>query len=218
MGIRDFLFGDGSEGQARPEEAARSRDPMPATVPWERMPGEPDTAWSLFSAYLATPSANVAKFARGPNSDGTPTSMIQAYSARWRWHARRAAMEQHLARTRAEGAAEAAKAQGASLAHLANELREIATEAAASLRLRGEVENMTPREVLAYAEKAITLSRLLAGESTSTVALDFSTMPQDERDQLRALLAKGGAVDEPAPAQAPPAPPPEPDEDDDGSL
>ena len=184
-GIRDRL-GIGLEGDD--PEPPRAQGP----VPWERLPAEPDAAWSLFSAYLQSPSANVSRFALGAASAGHATSTIQAYAMRWRWHARRAALEQHLARARAEGAADAARAQGEQMARMAQAMLDAAELARTALTLRGGLEAMAPKDVLALEAKAIELSRLLRGEVTARTGLDLSGLTDEQIAALRAIAEKAG--------------------------
>jgi hypothetical protein len=186
MRLRD-LFG------AEPEPDA----PKAPAVPWERLPGEPEQAWILFGAYLQSPSGNVATFAKGANCAGVGTSTIQAYAARWRWHARRAALASHLARARAEGAEAQAQAQGAQMARLAQGHLDAAEEARTALELRGAIGDMSPREVLDYASKAIEIARLLRGEVTERVGLDLSGLSIEELDALEAIRVKAAGGSKP---------------------
>lgn len=174
-------------------------DPAPPPAAWEKHPAEPDAAYLLFQAYLENPSPNVAVFARGVNCSGTGTAKIQALAARWRWHARRRALAEHLAQASAESAEHAARLQGERMAQLAGDVLDVAQRALTALDMRGAVETMTPREVLDYAAKGIEIARLLRGEVTARTGLDLSGLSQDERDTVRGLLERAQG---PAPAPA----------------
>ena len=171
-------------------EPARAPAFAPAPTLWERQPGEPDQAWLLFSAYLQSPSANVTRFAQGPASAGLGTGTIQAYAARWRWHVRRAALEQHLARARAAGADEAARAQGAQIAASAQALLDLRDRAQSALEARGGAEEISARDLIALSKTAIELARLVRGESTAHVRQDLSGLSLEELDALDAIARK----------------------------
>lgn len=173
-------------GDDPPEAPARAQAP----VPWERLPGEPDAWWLLFSAYLQSSSPSVAAFARGPAASSYAEATIQAMASRWRWHARRAALEQHLALARAQGASDAARAQGEQIAASVQRQLDQAQRAALAFELRGGLESMSAKEVIAYQKQAIELARLLRGEVTAHVRTDLSGLTQEERDAMRALAEK----------------------------
>jgi DNA-binding IclR family transcriptional regulator len=124
------------------------------------------------------------------------TSTIQAYAARWRWHARRAALASHLARARAEGAEAQAQAQGAQMARLAQGHLDAAERALAALELRGAVEEMTAREAREHFKTSIEIARLLRGEVTERVGLDLYAALQsgavtvEELDALEIIRAR----------------------------
>lgn len=187
-GIRRRLEGGDNPDPGEPPEGAPA--PRQAPVPWERMAGEPAQSWSLFLAFLETPSANVSRFAVGANSAGIATSTIQTLATRWRWIARRAALEAHLAHARAEGAEEQARAQGAQIARIAQGMLDQAEASALALELRGGLERMSARDSLAYRAEALKHARLLRGEVTERVAVDYSGLSLEEMQALHALHTK----------------------------
>ena len=170
--------------------------PPAALDPWSRQPGEPDLAWALFSRFVVSEAPTIAAFAREEGSSGAPA--LAALAARWRWRARRAALEAHLHSARISGAVREAREQGAAHARATSAALAWATESILARQAAGEV--LEPRVAIAAMKAAIELERLASGEPTTRTAIDLSHVPDDALAKLRATLE---AVTGAAPATDP---------------
>ena len=179
--------GDGAE----PLEA-----PPASLDPWSRQPGEPDLAWALFSRFVMSEAPTIAAFAREEGSSGAPA--LAALAARWRWRARRAALEAHLHDARISGAVREAREQGAAHARATSAALAWATESILARSAAGEL--LDARTAVAAMKAAIELERLASGEPTARTAIDLSHVPDDALAKLRATLE---AVTDPARAPEP---------------
>lgn len=190
---RDDDEGDGAEA---PEA------PPAALDPWSRQPGEPDLAWALFSRFVVSAEPTIAAFARAEGSSGAPA--LAALAARWRWRARRAALEAHLHDARISGAVREAREQGAAHARATSAALAWATESILARAAAGEI--LDARTAIQAMRAAIELERLASGEPTARTAIDLSHVPDDALAKLRATLeAVTGAGSGAAPAPDPQA-------------
>lgn len=167
------------------DEAGEALEPPPAAPdPWSRQPGEPDLAWGLFSRWCVSEATSIAAFARDETPESAPA--LAALAARWRWRARRAALENHLHDTRIAGAVREAREQGAAHARATGAALSWATESILARQAAGEV--LEPRVAIAAMRAAIELERLASGEPTARTAIDLSHVPDDALARLRATL------------------------------
>jgi hypothetical protein len=171
-------------------------DPPPALDPWSRQPGEPDLAWALFSRYVVSEATSIAAFARSEGSSGAPA--LAALAARWRWRARRAALEAHLHDVRISGAVREAREQGIAHARATGAALAWATESILARAAAGEL--LDGKTAIAAMRAAIELERLASGEPTARTAVDLSHVPDDALAKLRETLE---AVTDPARAPDP---------------
>ena len=188
-----------SRGRALTQEAHRRPARPPSTVartvlrwekhmshdeakaPWERIRSEPDYAWSLFSRFVTSQHPTIASFAREIREESYQT--IATLAARWRWRARRAALDEHLHAARIAGATTEAHAQGQAHARATSAALEWATESILAARSRGE--ELAPRDAIAYIRTAVDLQRVAAGEATQRTSVDLSGATDEQLDALR---------------------------------
>ena len=157
--------------------------PAPALDPWSRQQGEPDLAWGLFSRWIVSDAATVAAFARDEHQSAPN---LAGLAARWRWRARRAALEEHLHASRISGAVREAREQGAAHARATSAALEWATESILARAAAGEL--LEPRVAVMAMKAAIELERLASGEPTARTAIDLSHVSDDALARLRATL------------------------------
>lgn len=151
---------------------------------WDRIPGEPDSAFEAFSGYLSHPSSKVSDYIRARS---LPAS-TQGLASRWSWKARRGAYEAVLRAEALQAAREAARGHGEAHAEALATLRTIAMDSLLDLAARGQKMNF--REAMAAIKLAVEGERLAAGEDTSRVGVDLSaSSPEDLAVVARILEA-----------------------------
>lgn len=150
---------------------------------WEPLAGEPSQAYQAFEAYLLSDTSLPAHADRVGRSLAT----LQAWAARWRWRARRAAYQAHLR----------AHAQAAAL----DEVEEIAREHARGLALMRQIGTealeralanpglISPRDAAFLLKTAIDGERLLAGQATARTEVKAEGMSLAQLDALHALMS-----------------------------
>ncbi len=153
---------------------------MPA--PWEQQPGEPDEAYQAFAAYLTEVEAGLRSFAR---SSGLREGTVVAWSAAYRWRARRASYQRHLADVRTRAAEETAAEMGRRHALVLGELFDWTLESIEAARAAGAV--LKPAEIERIARTVIEQERLARGEATAIVR-DLSAVPEDVLERWNDVL------------------------------
>jgi len=167
------------------DEDETPEEPKPlAPSPWERLPCEPDDSWEHFSQWIHSgPGTSIALYTR---QRGLGVNRLAAYSAQWRWFARRAAYMTHLHHVRAEGASAKAREMGEQHAAVTGALLDWSLDSILDRRARGEV--LTVPHALAAAKLAIDLQRLAAGAPTARIAADFAAVPEARLHEIREAL------------------------------
>lgn len=181
--------------------------PGTVTHPWERLPGESDSAWKLFQAFKdwAYPagehgefrSRNLTQFVR---EIGLSYGYVANLSSQWRWVQRAGAWDREVDRARAEATlSEVAKVRKRHLRRLAKlgELAETELD-----KLLGQAEELSrtpmlnPKELLAFMEHVFKAERLVAGEHTDHIKVegewDLESLSLEELEQLDNLRRKAG--------------------------
>lgn len=161
-----------------------SADDFTPPAPWELQPGEPTEAHALFERFACT-TWSARTFAE---AQGEAPARVAALSSRYRWLARREALNLALTRSRVSGAIETAKEQGAEHARATAIALDWGIDSMIARRAKGEI--LEPREALAFVKLAIELQRLAAGEPTARIAADLSHVPDARLEELRAKFAK----------------------------
>lgn len=183
---------------------------------WERQPGEPDTAWTAFLAWLdLTPAERLDHGIHTvATRTGTRTNVIGRYHTRYRWAERAAAHDQHREHIASLSYADAARQAYDRTGHLLDQWTTKIEQAVTAL----DPEDLTPG-MLIRAIKDIVHSRAthygtptervaVTGSISGSVQHDVTTTIQWERmsqaeidtevDRLaRAVLRKQALTDEP---------------------
>lgn len=156
-------------------------DPPAPSVPWDKLPAEDQDAFALFQRYLHGSIGNVTRWAREAKAPQAP-----ALAARYRWRARREALQVHLAREAADAAEDEARRLGREHARVLAQAREWAEDSILAARAKGET--LDPREAAALLKLAIDGERLQAGQATSRVGVDLSKASDEDLAALEAAL------------------------------
>jgi len=164
--------------------------------PWDRQPGESETAFARFRAWLALPPPRPRKaFAE---MAGLTDSCVRAQSGQWRWPERARAWDARLTRKLDEATIQTTidrhvKHIEATRGVLAFGLRSLAAAAKS-----GDLAE--PADAARMVDASIRLERVLLGEAESRQEVqvspsagwlppaDVERLTPEERDELRALL------------------------------
>lgn len=93
--------------------------------PGGRLPGEPDRAWSAFTAYRdLDPAVRSLSRSRSEAGPGSALSELKRWSSRWRWRERVAAWDEHADAARRRAAEGVQAERGRTGAELAAQVRE----------------------------------------------------------------------------------------------
>lgn len=157
------------------------------SVPWARQPGEPSEAFGLFGAYLSYESDNVQAFGRAIGRN------VGQIAARWRWKARRAALEHYLTAERTEAMAAGAREAGRLHAAAWALALDWAVESILHARAAGVL--LDPKDALAFLDKAFAAQRLMAGEVQGRIGLDLARASTVDLEALDELLDRIGAIE-----------------------
>src|SRR5262249_27838418 len=131
--------------------------PVRASV-YERQPGESRQALAAFIAYRDLgPARSLAKVGQ---KLGKSTTLMERWSARWRWTARAAAWDEELDRQARAAQVAAVKEMAERHVKLAKSLQFRAIERLNTL----DPNELSPSEVLRYIVEAVKLERLAMGE------------------------------------------------------
>jgi hypothetical protein len=181
-----------------------------STQAWERMAGEPSTAWVAFQAYRDQGPMRTIDAVATPRSPAT----VKAWSAAFRWRERAAAWDVETDRRRQEANRAAIAKMGEDHAKIAASYIAVLTAPARELSSRIQrdpnwLHGLTAKELITVAARAadaigklVTVERLSRGVSTENIAVGVTTshgtvMPgedpldalADDPDGLAALLA-----------------------------
>jgi hypothetical protein len=141
---------------------------------WERQPGETARAFAAFRRYLDLPAEdrtilNAAKshVARSKAKKTPSLKAAERQFEKWSgenyWIMRAAAYDDSLAAIEYEATAEARRALGKRHVELVERLTEKAIAAVVAVK----IDDMTPRDVVRFADAAIKLSGIVHGSSTA---------------------------------------------------
>ncbi len=193
-----------------PISAIVASAPARTAQPWDRQPGESDSAWWGFRTYLAMgeldsegkPGRRV--FARvsealGHNSRGG----VIAWVTEWDWIERASAYDQHIQAQRSAKVVTELEALTERQCALARGMLELAEGGLERLRARGLVatddEMLSVGQLAQLAKDSVALVRLTHGQSTSNESVratvqvetvDYSNLSDEELATAKALAAK----------------------------
>jgi hypothetical protein len=184
-------------------DAIGALDPDGPRDPWDRWPGEPETAYAAFVGYRDLGRARTVKLASERQKLGAP--YLYNLSSKWGWVARARKWDDEQDRAYAAEMLDARVAMGRQHMSVANVLLAKGVEALRNL----DPSRLGARELREYITEAIRLQRLIAGEATERVesseaAPVAAVTPDEARSELEAVQAeidrrlRGGVAAAPA--------------------
>ncbi len=156
---------------------------------WERQKGERESDWECFKLYMEL--RNKAKVSRERELSEGRVYQISKY---WYWNKRVESYDNWLQGAEDQVLYEGRQQLAREHLEVIRKARGVADEALTALlkSIRaGDGEPLTPRDALAFLEKAVTLERLVTGEATERVeSFDLTKLSGDEAEELLATLEK----------------------------
>jgi hypothetical protein len=152
---------------------------------WDQIATEPDEDFELFARYLAYPVPVLGEFAA---SVGLNPGTLGRIAARWRWRARRAALNNHLSELRVSAAEHEARDVGADIARSWAVAVELAGNTLRSALALEECSVKDAVKILVEANKHL---RLDQGQATEIVDIQtLGSMSDAELAAAQELLSK----------------------------
>lgn len=177
-----------------PKRPVPAEETMPGKTPWSILPGESETYYAHFLAYLhQIPPRNLRILGEVRGRD---YQTMRNYSKKFKWTRRVRAYDAWEAEQIAETEIEEKKRLRREHLRALEKARLIAEHRMAGILEDPEqLETIPPRDVLAFLKESVTLERLITGESTSrtevTETVNLEEYTDDELNDLEKLHKKG---------------------------
>jgi len=157
---------------------------------WERQKGERESDWQAFRCFFEC--RNKAQVAREMRISSGRVYQIAKF---WYWNDRIEAYDNWLQGAEDKVLFEGREQLAREHLEVIRKARSVADEALTSLlkslREASDENQISPRDALAFLEKAVTLERLVTGEATDRVeTFDLSRLSGDEAEELLKTLEK----------------------------